>query len=192
VGCAVWCARESKRTCQTTLPECSSVTKIASRRLLTSSPGTGSPGADNAAAANTGLRATLVTRIADPDLAALTSGQRLRGDSAFHRRLTERLLPEWTGIDYVQDVGVAERIPHIWDGDGLQLLTQLSDGTTAELTWMLDRNRVRTALDRLRRGELDSKQVSAANRLLTTFAVLAEAERDFDELNAELAAVAWR
>ena len=35
--------------------------------------------ADNAAAANTGLRATLVTRIADPDLAALTSRQRLRG-----------------------------------------------------------------------------------------------------------------
>ncbi len=32
-----------------------------------------------AAAADTGLRATLVTRIADPDLAALTSGQRLRG-----------------------------------------------------------------------------------------------------------------
>lgn len=57
---------------------------------------------------------------------------------------------------------------------------------------MLDRNRVRTALDRLRRGELDAKQMSAANRLLTTFAVLAEAERDFDELNAELAAVAWR
>ena len=28
--------------------------------------------------------------------------------------------------------------------------------------------------------------------LLTTFAVLAEAERDFDALNAELAAVAWR
>jgi ubiquinone biosynthesis protein len=36
--------------------------------------------ADNAAAAtDTGLRATLVTRISDPDLAALTSGQRLRG-----------------------------------------------------------------------------------------------------------------
>ena len=36
--------------------------------------------ADNAGAAlDTGLRATLVTRIADPDLAALTSGQRLRG-----------------------------------------------------------------------------------------------------------------
>lgn len=31
------------------------------------------------AAADTGLRASLVTRIADPDLAALTSGQRLRG-----------------------------------------------------------------------------------------------------------------
>ena len=112
--------------------------------------------------------------------------------SAFHRRLTERLLPEWTGIDYVQDVGVAERIPHIWDGHGLQLLTQLSDGTPAELTWMLDQNKVTTALDRLRRGELDAKQMSAANRLLTTFAVLAEAERDFDALNTELAAVAWR
>jgi ubiquinone biosynthesis protein len=36
--------------------------------------------ADHAAAAlDTGLRATLVARIADPDLAALTSGQRLRG-----------------------------------------------------------------------------------------------------------------
>jgi ubiquinone biosynthesis protein len=36
--------------------------------------------ADHAAAVlDTGLRATLVTRIADPDLAALTSGQRLRG-----------------------------------------------------------------------------------------------------------------
>jgi ubiquinone biosynthesis protein len=35
---------------------------------------------DHAAAAlDTGLRAALVARIADPDLAALTSGQRLRG-----------------------------------------------------------------------------------------------------------------
>ena len=57
---------------------------------------------------------------------------------------------------------------------------------------MLDRNKVRTALNRLRRGELDGKRMSSANRLLTTFAVLAEAERDFGELNTELAAVAWR
>ena len=34
---------------------------------------------DARAALDTGPRATLVTRIADPDLAALTSGQRLRG-----------------------------------------------------------------------------------------------------------------
>jgi hypothetical protein len=110
--------------------------------------------------------------------------------SAFHRRLTERLLPEWTGVDYVHGVGAAEHIPSICDGDGLQLLIELSERTTAELTWMLDRNKVRTALDRLRRGELDSKRMSKANRLLTTFAVLAEAERDFAGLNAELAAVA--
>jgi hypothetical protein len=115
--------------------------------------------------------------------------QRMKS-SAFHRRLTERLLPEWTGVDYVHGVGVAERTPHIWDGDGQQLLTELSDGTTAELTWMLDRSKVRTTLDRLRRGDLDGKRMSAANRLLTTFAVLAEAERDFGGLNAELAAVA--
>jgi hypothetical protein len=37
---------------------------------------------------------------------------------------------------------------------------------------------------------LDGKRLSAANRLLTTFAVLAEAERDFGGLNDELAAVA--
>jgi hypothetical protein len=109
--------------------------------------------------------------------------------SAFHRRLTERLLPEWTGIDYVNGMGVAERTPQIWDGDGLQLLTELSDGTTAELTWMLDRNKVTAALNRLRRGELDGKRTSKANRLLTTFAVLADAERDFGALNAELAGV---
>ena len=53
---------------------------------------------------------------------------------------------------------------------------------------MLGRNKVRTTLNRLRRGELDGKQMSKANRLLTTFAVLAEAERDFGRLNAELAA----
>jgi hypothetical protein len=111
--------------------------------------------------------------------------------SAFHRRLTERLLPEWAGVNYVQGVGVAERTPHIWDGDGLKLLTELPDSTTTELTWMLDRNKVRTVLNRLRRGELDG-MMSSANRLLTTFAVLAEAERDFGGLNAELAAVAWR
>jgi hypothetical protein len=34
--------------------------------------------------------------------------------------------------------------------------------------------------------------MSAANQLLTTFAVLAEAERDFGGLNAELAAVTRR
>jgi hypothetical protein len=112
--------------------------------------------------------------------------------SAFHRRLTERLLPEWAGVNYVQGVGAAQRTPHIWDGDGLKLLTELADGTTAELTWMLDRNKVRSALNRLRGEELDGKQMSSANRLLTTFAVLAEAERDFGGLNTELASVAWR
>jgi hypothetical protein len=119
--------------------------------------------------------------------------QRMRS-SAFHRRLTERLLPEWTGVDYVHGAGGAARTPYIWDGDGLQLLNELSDGTTAELTWMLDRNKVSTTLDSLRRGDLDGKRMSTANWLLTTFAVLAEAERDFLGLNAELAAVArrWR
>jgi hypothetical protein len=112
--------------------------------------------------------------------------------SAFHRRLTERLLPEWTGINYVHGVGVAEPTPHIWDGAGLQLLTELSDGTTAELTWMLDRNKVKTTLNRLRRRDLDGRRMSTANRLLTTFAVLAEAERDFGGLNAELASVSRR
>ena len=38
------CARIEKRTCPRTLVGCSSVTNIASRRLLTSSPGTGSLG----------------------------------------------------------------------------------------------------------------------------------------------------
>jgi len=112
--------------------------------------------------------------------------------SAFHRQLTERLLPEWTGVDYVDGVGVAERTPYIWDRDGLQLLSELSEATTAELTWMLERKKVRTALDRLRQGELDRERMSTANRLLTTFAVLAEAERDFAALNAELTAVARR
>lgn len=112
--------------------------------------------------------------------------------SAFHRQLTERLLPEWTGVGYVGGVGVGERTPHIWDGDGLQLLTELSEGTTAELTWMLNRNKVRTALDRLSRGELDGKPTSGANRLLMTFAVLAAAEREFGQLNAELTAVSQR
>ena len=43
--------------------------------------------------------------------------RRMKG-SAFHRRLTERLLPEWAGVNYVQGVGAAQRTPHIWDGDG--------------------------------------------------------------------------
>jgi hypothetical protein len=111
-------------------------------------------------------------------------------NSGFHRRLTERLIPEWTGVHYVHGVGGAEPTPRIWDGDGLQLLTELSDGTTAELTWMLDRNNVGTALHRLRQGKLDDKRMATANRLLTTFAVFAEAERDFGELNAELTALA--
>jgi hypothetical protein len=53
---------------------------------------------------------------------------------------------------------------------------------------MLDQNKVSTALQHLRRGELEGKQMSTVNRLLTTFAVLAEAERDFRGLNAELGA----
>jgi hypothetical protein len=81
---------------------------------------------------------------------------------------------------------VAERVPHIWERDGLRFLTELSDSTTAELTWMLDRTKVRTTLARLGRGTLDAKRMPLANRLLTTFAVLAEAERDFGRLNAEL------
>jgi len=36
---------------------------------------------------------------------------------------------------------VAERVPHIWERDGLRFLTELSDSTTAELTWMLDETR---------------------------------------------------
>jgi hypothetical protein len=110
--------------------------------------------------------------------------------SGFHRQLTERLMPEWTGVGYVHS-GRA-RTPHIWDGNGLQVLTELSDDSTAELTWMLDRKRVKTTMDRLRRGDLDGKQMPKANWLLTTFAVLARAERAFGGLNAELAAVARR
>jgi hypothetical protein len=109
--------------------------------------------------------------------------------SGFHRRLTEQLLPEWTGVAYVH-VGGAEATPRIWDGDGLQLLTELFDGSTAELTWMLDRSKVGTALHRLHRGTLDDRRMATANRLLTTFAVLGEAERDFGELNAEVNAIA--
>jgi hypothetical protein len=86
-------------------------------------------------------------------------------------------------------VALADRAPHIWDGDGLQFLTELSDGTTDELTWMLDRNKVKATLGRLRRGTLDAKRMPMANRLLATFAVLAEAERDFGRLNAELTGV---
>jgi hypothetical protein len=57
------------------------ITGIASRTLLTSSPSTGSLGWPTTLEPplDTGLRATLVTRIADPNLAALTSGQRLGG-----------------------------------------------------------------------------------------------------------------
>jgi hypothetical protein len=112
--------------------------------------------------------------------------------ATFHRRLTERLLPEWTGVDYVNGLGVSEPTPRIWDGGGLQLLTELSEHTTAELTWMLDRKKIKTALDQLCGGNLDCKRMSAANRLLTTFAVLAEAERGFRRLNSELAAAAGR
>ena len=111
--------------------------------------------------------------------------------SSFHRRLTERLLPEWTGVQYFSGGDLPQHTPNIWDGDGLQLITELSDGTTAELTWMLDQNQVRSALKNLRRGELATTRISKANRLLTTFAVLAEAERAFSGLNAELCAVAW-
>jgi hypothetical protein len=107
--------------------------------------------------------------------------------SSFHRRLTERLLPEWTGVRYVSGGGLPENTPHIWDGDGLQVLTELSDGTTGELTWMLDHRQVRIALKSLRRTELAATRIPKANRLLTTFAVLAEAERAFSGLNAELA-----
>jgi hypothetical protein len=109
--------------------------------------------------------------------------------SSFRRRLTERLLPEWTGVEYVHGGGLPEHTPHIWDGDGLKLLTELSDGTTAELTWMLDQNQVRTAL-RGSPGELAAGRIRRADRLLTAFAVLAEAERAFSGLNAGLGAVA--
>jgi hypothetical protein len=112
--------------------------------------------------------------------------------SDFHRRLTERLVPEWTGVDYVHGVGNSKRTPYIWEGDGLQLLTELSDSTTAELTWMLDRDRVTTALNRIRQGKSTDKPMTSKNWLLTAFAVLAEAERDFSRLNAELGAVGSR
>ena len=51
--------------------------------------------ADNAAAAaDTGPRATLVTRIADPDLAALTSGQRLCGALSELGRTLDQVWPD--------------------------------------------------------------------------------------------------
>ena len=117
--------------------------------------------------------------------------RRMKG-SAFHRRLTERLLPEWAGVNYVQGVGAAQRTPHIWDGDGLKLLTELSDGTTAELTWMLDRNKVRTALNRSAEGSWMASKCPARTGCSRRSQYFAEAERDFGELNTELAAVAWR
>jgi hypothetical protein len=121
--------------------------------------------------------------------AAVALPLRRMKSSDFHRRLTERLLPEWTGVEYVHGVGNSKPIPYIWEGDGLQLLIELFDSTTAELTWMLDRNKVTTRLNRLRLGESNGKPMSSTNWLLTAFAILAEAERDFSSLNAELAAV---
>ena len=47
------------------------------------------------------------------------------------------------------------------------------------------------SLDHFRRGSWIAREVDG-DRLLTTFAVLAEAERDFNGLKAELAAVAQR
>jgi hypothetical protein len=47
-------------------------------------------------------------------------------------------------------------------------------------------------VDRIRQETPTDKPMTSKNWLLTAFAVLAEAERDFSRLNAELAAVASR
>jgi hypothetical protein len=111
--------------------------------------------------------------------------------ATFHRRLTERLLPEWTGVDYVNGLGVSEptRVSG-WGRPTAPHRAFRAHHGRADLD--ARRKKIKTALDQLCRGNLDCKRMSAANRLLTTFAVLAEAERGFRRLNSELAAAARR
>lgn len=117
--------------------------------------------------------------------AAIALPLALRRESSFHRGLTERLMPEWVGVDYVKGGLPAAEAAHIWDGDGIDVLTELVESSTSQITWMLDRTTVLAALAGLRSGELPSRRLTAANWLLTTFAVMAAAEREFGSLNAD-------
>ena len=52
---------------------------------------------------------------------------------------------------------IAECTSRLWHAGGPAARHRASDHTAAEMTWMLDRNTVRTALDRLRREKLERK-----------------------------------
>ncbi|HEY9407935.1 MAG TPA: hypothetical protein VIP77_00010 [Jiangellaceae bacterium] len=71
-----------------------------------------------------------------------------------HRRLTERLMPEWSGIPWVGNAAGLRpaQIPRVWDGDGADVLDQLLAEPADDLTDLVDRAQVRASLARARTG----------------------------------------
>jgi asparagine synthase (glutamine-hydrolysing) len=104
--------------------------------------------------------------------------------AAVHRRLTERLIPEWADLPWIKNnAGVArDQLPQVWDGDGVATLSAFLERPGDELTGLLDRTMVSAAVGRAR----TATSVVSDGSALRVFTVLAVAGDLFREMNDEV------
>lgn len=106
--------------------------------------------------------------------------------AAAHRDLTERLMPEWSGIAWVKNsAGLStSEIPKVWDGDGLATLEERLVDAPNEFTEWLDHHELNASLNRAK----DGKGTPADNGALRAFIVLSVAAETFAEMNKQIRA----
>jgi asparagine synthase (glutamine-hydrolysing) len=90
----------------------------------------------------------MVTPFLAPDFvmasfAVSTEDKRTR---RLHRELLLRWLPEWAEVPYVTGKRGRSRATHIWEGDGLDVLTDLLDAHGGQMTGLLERPPLEEAL----------------------------------------------
>jgi asparagine synthase (glutamine-hydrolysing) len=133
-----------------------------------------------------GFNVNQITPLLTPEFVRVAFAMTLadKREAATHRDLTERLMPEWSGIAWVKNsAGLSStEIPKIWDGDGLAALEErLIDGPN-EFTEWLDYHELNNSLSRAK----DGKGTAADNGALRAFIVLSVAAESFAELNKQI------
>ena len=101
-----------------------------------------------------------------------------------HREMVLRWVPEWAEVPYVTSRSGRSTATHIWEGDGLEVLSNLLDAHDGEMTALLDRPLVEEALIAAATGEAKLRH----ERTLQQYAWIAIAAESLDPSSGRAAA----